>query len=220
MQRRIVSRAIIGCVLTSLANRLYCEDLRQYTYLESTGAVESSHTWIVRYSEGDIETRWIAPDKAYSNLCDGTGNTQQWRVQSAEGNITAQRAGNLIRLEGSRNGKAIQQEAEIDDAPWFQPLSYALGRFSQSQLESVVFWNTRPDNLEVVKLRARKLGEEQLTTPAGLFLARKISISLNGFLSHLWQAHYWFRHADGLFVRYEGANGLPGTPTTTIQLGS
>ena len=31
----------------------------QHTYLENTGAVESSHTWIVRTSGEHIETHWI-----------------------------------------------------------------------------------------------------------------------------------------------------------------
>jgi hypothetical protein len=209
----------MGCILSVLANAACAEDFGQYTYLEQTGAVESSHTWIIQHSGKDVETRWIAPDKAYFNLCDASGNTQEWRVRYPDADIVAKRVGNLIRLQGTRNGKVIHQDLEIDASPWFQPLSYALGRFSQSHLDSVVFWTIRPDTLTVVKLRARSLGEEQVTTRAGLFPARKVRISLDGFLSHFWEAHYWFRQADGLFVRYEGANGLPGTPITTIQLG-
>ncbi len=219
MQRRVTGRIVIGCILTVLANSAGSEDLRQYTYLEKTGDVESSHTWIIQHSGKEVETRWIAPDKSYFDLCDETGNTLEWRVLYTDADITARRVGNLIRFEETRNGKTIRREVEIDESPWFQPLSYALGRFSQSRLDSVVFWMIRPDNLDVVKLRASRLGDEQVTTSAGLFLARKISISADGFLSHFWQAHYWFRQADGLFVRYEGANGLPGTQTTTIQLG-
>jgi hypothetical protein len=191
----------------------------QYTYLESTGAVESSHTWILRHSGKQIETHWITPDTTYFNLCDETGDTREWRFQEAAADIRAWRSGNLIRVEGSRDGRKVSREVEIDAISWFQPLSYALGRFSQSQADSIIFWTIRPDNLDVVKLRTRKVGDEQVSTSAGTFLTRKISISLNGFLSRFWQAHYWFRQADGLFVRYQRANGLPGTPTTTIQLG-
>jgi hypothetical protein len=207
-------------LLTALATSVYSsEESRQYTYLENTDAVESSHTWILRHSGKHIETHWITPDKVYFNLCDETGATLEWRLRENAADIRARRSGNLIRLEGIRDGKAISEDIEIDESPWFQPLSYALGRFSQSQRDSVVFWTIRPDNLDVVKFQARNLGDEQVTTIAGSFPARKISIALNGFLSHFWQAHYWFRQADGLFVRYQGANGLPGTPTTTIQLG-
>ena len=212
-------------LLTVIAGSAYsssvytAEESWQHTYLENTGAVESSHTWIVRKRGERVETHWITPDKAYFNLCDATGATLEWRFRGNAADIRAWRSGDRIRLEGTRDGKTVNEDIEIDASPWFQPLSYALGRFSQSQRDSIAFWTIRPDNLDVVKLRASNLGDEQVTTKAGTFTARKISISLNGFLSHFWQAHYWFRHTDGLFVRYRGANGLPGTPTTTIQLG-
>jgi hypothetical protein len=209
----------IGWMLSVAANFVYAGEFRQYTYLEETGAVESSHIWLIRRSGTEIETRWIAPDKAYLNLCDETGNTQEWRVRDSNTDISAKRLGRIIRFEGTYNGEQIRRDVEIDESPWFQPLSYALGRFSQSHLDSIVFWTIRPDNLDVVKLRAKSAGEEQVITKAGRFPANKVSISLMGLLSHFWKAHYWFRRADGLFVRYEGANGLPGTPTTTIQLG-
>lgn len=219
MRRCATNRSIIGCILGVFANGTFSADLGHYTYLEQTGAAESSHSWFIRHNGAGVETRWIAPDKAYFNLCDESGNTLEWRVRYPDTDIVARRAGNLIRLEGTRNGKAFHKDLEIDEAPWFQPLSYALGRFSQSPVDSVVFWTIRPDNLDVVKLVARTLGEEEVMTKAGLFTARKVSIAVNGLLSHFWEAHYWFRQADGLFVRYEGTNGLPGTPATTIQLG-
>jgi hypothetical protein len=219
IQRQLTGRLIVGCVLTVLAyNACSSEDPRRYTFLETTGSDESSHTWLIQPVGGYIETLWISPDTTFSNRCDKTGNTLRWRILSEEADITAQRVGNYIQLDGTRDGKTIRQNVKIDDSPWYQSLSYALGAFSQSRRDSVKFWIVRPDNLDVVKMRATRIGEEEVTTDKGLVLTRKVKISANGFLSHFWKAFYWFRESDGLFVRYRGVNGLPGTPSTTIQL--
>jgi hypothetical protein len=219
IQRQLTGRLIVGCVLTVLAsNACSSEDSRRYTFLETTGSDESLHTWLIQPVGGHIETRWTSPDKTFSNRCDKTGNTLQWRIFSEEADITARRVGNFIQLDGTRGGKTIRQNVKIDDSPWFQSLSYALGEFSQSRQDTIQFWIVRPDNFDVVKMRATRLGEEEVTTDKGLVLTRKVKISASGFLSHFWKAFYWFRESDGLFVRYRGVNGLPGTPSTTIQL--
>jgi hypothetical protein len=218
MQQELISKLLIGCTLAALAGSVFSEDVRKYTFTEHTGAAQSSHTWTIQHTVKGMEIRWISPDKSFFNRCDEEGNTVEWRLRDSTEDITARRSGNLITLAGSRAGKKIQKDISIDKSPWFQPISYALGRFSQSHLDTVAFWTIRPDNLDVVKLLATRGGEDQLTTRDGPLLARKIRISLDGILSHFWTANYWFRDSDGLFIRYEGVNGLPGTPITTIQL--
>ena len=209
---------LFGCALTVLSANASPEDIRQYTFSEKTGSARSSDTWIIRHTGKRMEIRWIGSDKSFYNLCDQAGNTLEWRFRDGTEEVTARRSGNLILLSGNRDGRKFHKDLTIDKSPWFQPISYALGRFSQSHLDRVVFWTIRPDNLDIVKLQARRNGEEQISTGAGPLLAYKIHISLDGILSHFWKASYWFRKDDGLFIRYEGVNGLPGTPTTTIQI--
>lgn len=120
------------CVLLVVAGPAISQNFSRYTYLEQTGADKFEHTWTIQQNGNNVETRWISPDKAYYNRCDGAGNTLEWRVKYADGLITAKRAGNLIEFEGLRNGKPFSKQAAIDEAPWFQPLSYALGRFSET----------------------------------------------------------------------------------------
>ena len=192
----------------------------RHTYLERTGDDKLLHTLVIRRNGNNVETRWIAPEKSYFNLCDSTGDTLEWRVSDKEGEIKGKREGNVIQLEGVRKGKVIRRSVEIGGAPWFQPPSYALGRFSKSQRESIDFWTIRPDTLKPVKLHAKRLGKESVEIETGAVAIRKVRISLTGLLSDFWAAHYWFRESDGLFFPYKGANGLPGTPVTTIQLES
>jgi len=218
MKQEFISKVLIGCSLAALASSVFSEDVRKYTVTESTGSVRSSHTWTIQHTVKGIEIRWISSDKSFFSLCDEDGNTVEWHLRDATEDITARRFDNLIAFAGSRAGKKFYKDISIDKSPWFQPIPYALGRFSQSRLDTVVFWAIRPDNLDVVKLLAKRDGEDRITTRTGPLLARKIRISLDGILSHFWTANYWFRDSDGLFIRYEGANGFPGTPMTTMQL--
>ncbi len=41
---------------------------------------------------------------------------------------------------------------------------------------------------------------------------------LQGMLAALWQAAFWFREDDRIFVRYQGVHGPPGTDETVVQL--
>jgi hypothetical protein len=165
MPQGINTRIIILCFLATLGHSAGAEVLRQHTYVETTGAVESSHTVTVRQFGEGIETRWMTPEKTFVNLSDKAGNTLEWRVQYAGVDIIAQRTGNLIQLSGTRNGDSFREDLEIDESPWFQPLSYALGQFSQSNQDAVVFWTIRPDNLGVVKLTERALLDSAPTVP-------------------------------------------------------
>lgn len=218
MKQEFISKVLIGCSLAALASSVFSEDIRKYIVTENTGTVQTSHTWTIQHTAKGIEISWISPDKSFFSLCDEDGNTVEWRLRNPTEDITARRSGNLIALAGNRAGKKFHKDISIDKSPWFQPIPYSLGRFSQSRLNTVAFWAIRPDNLDVVKLLAKRDGEGQITTRAGPLLARKIRISLDGILSHFWTANYWFRDSDGLFIRYEGANGFPGTPMTTMQL--
>jgi hypothetical protein len=201
-----------------LARAAGSADTTHYLYQENTDGTETTHTLITRRDGQDVEMRWIAPDRTYYNLCDVSGDTREWRFKDTDTDIIAHRAGSTLRLEGVFQGEAVMRIVDIDDDPWYQPLSYALGQFSQSGRDSIRFWTIRPDKLEPIKLQAQRQDSEPVLTAAGLYLAHRVRISATGLWSRLWKANYWFRLEDGLFVRYEGSNGLPGTTKTIIRL--
>jgi hypothetical protein len=220
MIRSVTARAVAACLAAVLARDVAAQDGLQHVYVERTQGVETSHTLILRRNGTGVEIQWQAPDEDFITVCDNTGATREWRFHDSDTDIVARRSGNRIRLEGVDGDERISRELAIDGAPWFQPLSYALGRFSLSDRESVRFWAIRPDSLEVVKLLATRQDVESVATDAGSFSGRRVRISLGGLLSTFWKAHYWFRLDDGLFIRYEGVRGPPGTPGTVIELRS
>jgi len=49
-------------------------------------------------------------------------------------------------------------------------------------------------------------------------LARKVTLSRQGILAAFWQANFWFRESDRIFIRYQGTHGPPGTSETVVLL--
>ncbi len=76
----------------------------------------------------------------------------------------------------------------------------------------------RSDNLEVVEMQAVKGKVEEITVAGRKVRARKVVIRRRGILAALWQAAFWFREDDRIFVRYQGVHGPPGTDETVVQL--
>ena len=118
------------------------------------------------------------------------------------------------------NGKAIDGTKQIDGLPWYQTVTFSLRPMVMSkEQDSVSFWTLRPDTLALVKLRAIKETEEQIQVNNSTVKAQRVRVTPdNELLSFFWQGNYWFRSQDGVFVKFEGINGPPGTPKTVIEL--
>lgn len=123
----------------------------------------------------------------------------------------------MFFLHVQEEERELIRKIEIDDAPWFQALSYSLRQFISSRETEMEFWHIRQDTLEPVKLSARKLQKEMETKCNGE-PAAEVEIRPVGMLGRFWHASYWFRKKDNVFCRYEGRHGIWGAPLTVISL--
>lgn len=152
----------------------------------------------------------------YYNL---DGSTWKFTHTDSTKNIdfSAIKNGNEIILYG-KNGKIfIDKTVEIDDSPWKQSMSYSLSEFALSNKDHLEFWIIRLDKFEAIKMKAEKEELEEITIVNEQYLAVKVKISATGFRSAFWHGYYWFRNSDGLFLRYKGLNGLPGSTETIVE---
>ena len=131
--------------------------------------------------------------------------------------LTAERVGDIIKLEGKFEGKTVDKTLKIDGKPWFQAWDLSLGSFVLSGKKSLEFWTVRND-LKAFRMAAFRDKEETLEINGRNVEAVKVKVSLPGWMAKFWSASYWFRKSDGVFVKYQGANGPPGTPETVIEL--
>jgi len=212
-------RGLVGLVASFLLFAIGGMDAegKVYTYKETKGDRSVVFSW--ELEKGDrIRVTVRREDERFVNILDASGATWGWEVHRPRESLVARREGNAIFLAGQRKGEAVRKEISIDEAPWYQPLSYSLGKFSGSDKEEVEFWIVRPDKLSPVRMRAEKKGVEEISLGGSDVKARKVRVSLDGMLSKLWHAHCWYRAEDGIFLQYEGRNGPPGTPVTRIRL--
>jgi hypothetical protein len=121
-------------------------------------------------------------------------------------------------VQGHRQGKPFQKSHPIDEAPWFQPLSYALQPFMQSDRRTLRFWLIRTDNFEPVKLKAVRSGTEEIFVDGRQYSSSRIDVSPSGPLSFVWHGSYWFRQSDAVFLQYAGGHLLSGPEETVIRI--
>jgi hypothetical protein len=153
-----------------------------------------------------------------TNVCRHNGETIMWKIEGPETSFQAHRSGNQLIIKGKKYNETVNNKWKIDDAPWFQPLSYSLRQFSKSDRNKVYFWTIRFDNLTVRKLRAKKKSLSELMVGTMPVNSQLVEVKLKWGLSMLWKAKYWFRVEDGLFLKYEGIHGFPGTDKTIITM--
>lgn len=148
------------------------------------------------------------------------GITSAWHyTKMPDTDVRVERVGNQLRFRGRVAGEVVDKQEPIDERPWFQPLSYSLRCMVARQEEQASFWTIRPDTLEPLTLKAERDGSGQLPQTNGpALMASRMIIRLDGLMSALWSAEYWFRQGDNLFVHYRGTHGPPGTAETVISL--
>lgn len=67
-------------------------------------------------------------------------------------------------------------------------------------------------------MKAVKDGIEKIRVGDSLIESDEIKVSPNGLAGYLWCGKYWYRVSDGLFLKYKGTKGLPGTPESIVEL--
>ena len=153
------------------------------------------------------------------NYYDQNGVTQIFTHKDSLNNIdySAVKDGKRIILKGNSGEKNINKTIKIDDNPWKQSMSYSLSEFALGKEEKITFWIVRLDKLKGAKIQAKKIEKEDIQVNEKQYNAVKVKISAPGLLSNFWHGNYWFRCSDGLFLKYEGLNGLPGAGKTIIE---
>ena len=191
--------------------------IEQYQYIQKSGATKSVFSWEA-YTTPDTKVYVRQGNTLFVNNCDRFGATTQWQYQHSDTNIHVNRKENKLYMAGTKKGQKVNQVFQLDDSPWYQPLSYSLRNFLSSDRSSVVFWIIRADNLSVIKMKAVKDTIEEIQVGDRWFESQKIKVSPVGITGYLWCGTYWYRVPDGLFLKYIGTNGWPGTQKTIIEI--
>lgn len=195
------------------------EHLENYRYRQQTGDEIQYFDWLLEKSEG-FKLSSVSKTEIHRTFMDGNLCTDKWTMENpAEKTaVEARRQADRIILTGHWRGQSLRKELRIDHAPWYQALSLSLRAFLASPENRAEFWTLRPDELKPLKLKAAKKGLETLRIDGRSMQAQKLEIRLIGLGALFGHSLYWFRSSDGLFLKYQGPNGIPGLATTTVTL--
>ncbi len=190
-----------------------------FDYQEKVGDTITPYQWSVEKHEDGAVVTVIEEGKTFRNYCTRNGATYRWDMTlTGKHDITAVRKGDTLEIAGILFGEDHRETVTIDERPWYQPLSFSLGRFLDSDQQKTSFWIIRADTIEAVALTAEKMGNELLVRDGKTIATSKVEVRAAGFYSSFWSATYWYRKSDNLFLRYESVHGLPGTEETVVEL--
>lgn len=162
--------------------------------------------------EGGPQTQSFELDAAFLS------NSWHRRNPRERTDFTAVRSGSVVRLTGLFKGKRVDREYKIDTRPWKQCFPVDLQEWAVSPEPSLTFWAINPVNLGMNLFCATKKETGTIVIGGKPVEAVHVRVSPVGPASFVWHSDVWFRKADGRYLRYQGVNGLPGTPLTVVEL--
>ena len=198
---------------------------QEYSYTETTNNKSINYQVTKSKPEGGLYLIEMKDEHRLSrHYIKPMGSTMRWQHSDTElaHNFVVKRTGNNIAISGTFKGNPINKTVEIDKDQWFNKVDHALSEWVRSDKEKLDFWVLKlSSDLDPIKIRAEKVGKETLKLDDGTFQAIKVKLTLSSFLmSNFWSSYYWYRAEDGLFLKFKGTMGMPGTPTTIIELTS
>ena len=152
-----------------------------------------------------------------------SGNMKFWKVINKKDGIKldATRNDSTIQLIGEIKGSSVNKKFEKDDKPWVQTFGGSLANFVLSDKDKMEFLMINPDSkdLKLWTWVAEKKGSEMISIGGKFVEAEKITLSIKDFfLSFFVRFDTWYRKKDGMFLKFKGAKGPPGTPITIYEL--
>ena len=194
---------------------------KNYVYHSTTGEVAVSLKGkILVWEDEIIDTILSDSGEETETVFDPDRATKRWHLHNGEEDtsVEAKRDGNLIMVLGRFKGKEVSKKIKIDSRPWFQAWRLSFGSFVLSGRGKQEFWALRDSDLKEFVMVVLREKEEVLELNGEAIETVKVKVTLNNWMSKFWSNYYWFRKADGVFLRSEGVNGPPGTPVTVMTM--
>ena len=169
---------------------------------------------------GIVITQTRESGETYITVCNPDYSTKSWEMVDPQRKtrLTVERLENIIQIRGLFKGREIVKEVKVDGRILNQMWDAPLAAWIRSDKKTLEFWTVRPTDLKEFVMLARKEAEETIRVNNDAMAAVKVKLSVSGWMAKFWSVYYWFRKSDGLFIRYEGMEGPPGTPKTIMEV--
>lgn len=215
-----MKRLLLPLLTVVIFNQLVFAAENTFIYKETTGKTSINSKWRVISQDEGYSIIAENSHEYHRVLCNQDFATISWEYKNTglKTELLAKRDGDRLIVNGRFKNKQINEEYEIDHLPWFEFVEVSLSGFVQSEEEKIEFWILQPNNLKLYKMVAIKQNTETINLNDQDVEALQIRVTLPGLASLFWSSTYWFRKSDGVYLRYEGVRGGPGTPKTIVEL--
>lgn len=136
-------------------------------------------------------------------------NTLKMTITDNDTSITAERFGNVLKVQGTDEGKQINKKLTLKNEYWYQILSFSLIHFTLSNEKKLDFALFDPYNIKMRSMKIEKMGTEVITIIGKEISAVKLSMRMGGILSPFWKSKIWHNPETGIHLEYEGINVIP-----------
>lgn len=191
-----------------------------YWYSETLGGkAKPDFMWKLEktaYGENLHSTR-VDRQITYWINTDGSNRLWKFTLPLENTDIIAEISGSTVNITGKLNGKPVKKSHNVEGF-WMQSMTYSLGIMIKSGKQGMDFYTIRPDNLDLVKMKAVNTGIETLSMNGKNVDSYRVNVSLAGFLSGMWSSSFWYRKSDLKFIRYEGKQGLTESSRSIINI--
>ena len=147
---------------------------------------------------------------------DGSNRFWKYTLPLENTDVNAEISGSTVNITGKLKGNPIKKSHNVEGI-WMQSMTYSLGIMIKSGKQSLEFYTIRPDNLELVKMKAVYSGMETILLNEKNVDSYRVNVSLTGFLSGMWSSSFWYRKSDLKFIRYDGKQGLTESSRSVIN---
>ena len=216
--RRIILTLIALCSAATAAATAFPSHPLRLVYRETVAGQSNLREYLVRQEEGRVSlvatepgiTRTVEAGPDFATVREG--------YEDKSGNrLTLVRQGRRMLLTGALNNQPVSREFEVDDTAWYGSILF-MRDFVLAGTQETVFYMTQPEDNRVIKLKAIREGEETIPVDGGNVATVRVRFTLPDFRSVFWSSTYWFRAADGLFVKSLETRGPPGSAKVSVEL--
>lgn len=188
---------------------------QQTCYLSECNGQQTTIVWQEKRTNGKIYLSAKQGDEQHEYIMNESFQREKWKVVNLPvyTDLTIELHNGTYAIIGTFQGKHMAKTVASKGYVWYQNIAYNAGRSLQEK-PTVKYECFRPDNRKLYAMMA----EVQDTVKFEGMNARKITLSLPGFLSVFWSCSYYFDPATFNFIGYKGVNGKPGTPETIIKI--
>ena len=189
-------------------------------YEDATGGARSSWTMAVERAEdgGEKASVEYASGASWRFELDSGLATRSCSVSSPGGTaLSLRREGDSIFVGGERDGRPVAASLALDGSAWIETFKLGLAPFALGVERSMDFWTVDADKLKAFRMTASLAGRASLDAGGSSWDAVRVRVTAAGVPALFYHVDYWFRAADGRFLRSEGARGSPGSPKTVTS---